>query len=79
MKVGSYKVYTNTDAMMIQVTCKCSSYCAIGANANLCSEAAEEGKDKLGESKGKVLVKEIAKEGGHSVVRPATMDQEKTF
>ena len=45
----------------------------------LSSEATEEGKDKLREGKGEVLVEEIAKKGGHSVVRPLAMYQEKTL
>jgi hypothetical protein len=36
--------------------------------AYLSSEATEKCKDKLGESKRKILIEEVAKEGRHSVV-----------
>ena len=43
--------------------------------AYLSSEATEECEYELRESKGKVLVEEVSKEGGHPVIGPAAMDK----
>lgn len=47
--------------------------------AHLSSESAEEGKQKLAEGEGKVLVEEVAEEDGHPVVRPASVHQQQTL
>ena len=43
---------------------------------HLSGESTEEGKEELAEGEGKVLVEEIAEEGGHSVVGPAAVHQQ---
>ena len=45
----------------------------------LSGEAAEELQEKLREGEGKVLVEEVAKESGHSMIGPATMDQQQSL
>ena len=46
---------------------------------HLCSESTEKCKEELAKSEGKVLVEEVAQEGGHPVIGPAAMNQKKTF
>lgn len=50
---------------------KCEGY--------LGSESTEEGKNELRESEGKVLVEEVTEEDSHSMVGPATVDQQQAL
>jgi len=46
---------------------------------HLSSESTEEGKYELGKGESKVLVEEVSQESGHSMVGPATMDQNQSL
>ncbi len=59
--------YIQTD----RVATKCEGY--------LGSESTEEGKNELRESEGKVLVEEVTEEDSHSMVGPATVDQQQAL
>ncbi len=54
-------------------------HCSPESGQYLGCEPTEEGKEELAESEGKVLVEEVAQEGGHPVVGPAAMDQEESL
>ena len=47
--------------------------------ADLSSEATKPCKKELGEGEGKVLVEEVAEEGYHAVVGPASVHQQQTL